>query len=425
MAGIKRILMGYAMGENSEELVQGIFPYSHIPESQWELFDRLVLFIEKLTDFLAIVNRQNNLEEWSWIMSSLVDDFLDIPDHYDPDCILIKRACGALTEMMKTTGFTENVPISVAFAEIKDGLEATPKSSRFMAGGVTFCRLLPMRNVPFRVVYLMGMNEGVFPRLDSSPSFNLMTQYPRKGDRSRRGDDRQIFFEALLSARQYVIISYVGWHSGDNSELPPSVVVGELMDYLVCKEGDRYIDHSESQQKDIHLKSYSWLIQHRLHAHHPDYFQQNRKLFSFSQAGFKGAVKKANGFRSLTQLIQSDVSEPSDRDRTITVTDFCRVLENPARGFLRQRCRLNLDSSSYSVSEREPFELMGLTGYQVKNDILRRLCMPGIKVRDWLEIYQATGWVPQGEIGVQQFRTLERTINEFVFTDQSLSILYL
>ena len=34
----------------------------------------------------------------------------------------------------------------------------------FLAGGVTLCEMVPMRSVPFRVVCLLGMSDGVFPR---------------------------------------------------------------------------------------------------------------------------------------------------------------------------------------------------------------------------------------------------------------------
>src|SRR5690606_21082631 len=115
---------------------------------------------------------------------------------------------------------------------------------RFLTGGITFCTLVPMRSVPFEVVCLIGMNDEAFPRAHRPLSFDRMAQDVRRGDRSRRDDDRYLFLEALLSARRCLYIylfleallsarrclyiSYVGRHIRENSVIPPSVLVSEL-----------------------------------------------------------------------------------------------------------------------------------------------------------------------------------------------------
>lgn len=69
---------------------------------------------------------------------------------------------------------------------------------------------MPMRSIPFKVVCLLGMNDGVYPRQLAPLGFDLMSQKPRRGDRSRRDDDRYLFLEALISAQQTLYISYIG-----------------------------------------------------------------------------------------------------------------------------------------------------------------------------------------------------------------------
>ena len=87
---------------------------------------------------------------------------------------------------------------------------------------------------PFRVVCLLGMNDGDYPRRSPRSDFDLMAlpgQATRR-DRSRRDDDRQLMLEALLSARQQLYLSWTGRSSRDQSELPPSVLVTQLRDHL-------------------------------------------------------------------------------------------------------------------------------------------------------------------------------------------------
>lgn len=105
-------------------------------------------------------------------------------------------------------------------------------AARFLGGGVTCCAMVPMRSIPFPVVCLIGMNDDAYPRPHRPVSFDLMADRFRRGDRSRRQDDRYLFLETLLSARRCFYLSYVGQNIRDNTILPPSVLVGELLDTL-------------------------------------------------------------------------------------------------------------------------------------------------------------------------------------------------
>lgn len=114
-------------------------------------------------------------------------------------------------------------------------------SQRFLAGQINFCTLMPMRSIPFKVVCLLGMNDGVYPRTLPPLGFDLMAQQVKRGDRSRRDDDRYLFLEAILSAQQRLYISFIGRSIQDNSPRYPSVLVTELLEYLeqsYCLPGD-------------------------------------------------------------------------------------------------------------------------------------------------------------------------------------------
>lgn len=91
---------------------------------------------------------------------------------------------------------------------------------------------MPMRAIPFKVVCLLGMNDGDYPRYQPPLSFDLMAQHPRAGDRSRREDDRYLLLEALLSARARLYLSYVGRNIHTDAPRPPSVLITQLQDYL-------------------------------------------------------------------------------------------------------------------------------------------------------------------------------------------------
>jgi len=150
-----------------------------------------------------------------------------------------QQACGE-------AALTDPLPLSVVGEYWLSRLDEQGLSQRFFGGAVTFATLMPMRAIPFRRVCLLGMNDGDYPRSRKPLDFDLMGRDYRPGDRSRREDDRYLFLEALLSAREHLHISWVGHSINDNSERPASVLVAQLRDHL--KSGWRlsgYESHGE------------------------------------------------------------------------------------------------------------------------------------------------------------------------------------
>src|SRR5207237_7508830 len=159
------------------------------------------------------------------------------------------------------------VPLDVVVAQLEYSLDESSSGAGFLSGQLTFCALKPMRSVPFKVVCLLGLNDTAFPRHDRAPGFDLLAQYPKRGDRNIRDSDRALFLEALLSAREVFYLSYVGQSLRDNQPLPPSVLVSELLDYVV--------ENFETEIDDF-------VTRHPLQAFSPRNFQPNGILFSYS-----------------------------------------------------------------------------------------------------------------------------------------------
>ena len=103
---------------------------------------------------------------------------------------------------------------SLAPAEIRallaERLKGRPTRANFRTGHLTICTLMPMRSVPHRVVCLLGMDDGVFPRKSPRDGDDLMLADPHVGDRDARTEDRQLLLDALLAATDQLIVTYTG-----------------------------------------------------------------------------------------------------------------------------------------------------------------------------------------------------------------------
>ena len=173
--------------------------------------------------------------EWAARARTLLGDFFSPVDERERlTMAALQAALSAWLEACDAARFVESVPLSVVREAWLSGVDGLDTNRRFLAGGVTFCTLLPLRAVPFDVVCLLGMNDGDFPRRGQRDDFDLMAlpNQQRPGDRSRRDDDRYLMLEALLSARRVLYVSWCGRSARDNGAQPPSVLVSQLRDYL-------------------------------------------------------------------------------------------------------------------------------------------------------------------------------------------------
>ncbi len=152
----------------------------------------------------------------------------------DADPVERQQLNELLTELSAdlTAVHNDTVELQVIISWLEDRVAERKSANGFLRGQLTFCSMLPMRSIPFKVIALLGMNEGEFPKIDRNPTFDLLTHNFRKGDRSRRADDRYQFLEILLSARQQLIITYIGQSISHNEAIPPSVVISELLEVL-------------------------------------------------------------------------------------------------------------------------------------------------------------------------------------------------
>src|SRR5204862_390402 len=125
-------------------------------------------------------------------------------------------------------------PFKLALAELRallaDRLAGRPTRANFRTGHLTVCTLYPMRSVPHRVVCLLGLDDGAFPRKAPRDGDDLMLEEPHIGERDPRSEDRQLLLDALLAATDNLVITYAGNDERTNIRRPPAVPVGELLD---------------------------------------------------------------------------------------------------------------------------------------------------------------------------------------------------
>jgi exodeoxyribonuclease V gamma subunit len=328
---------------------------------------------------------------WHIFFDEIIAQFFSPDEDSERDIHILSGILDDMSKKEASSGFDARVEIEVVRSYLERRLEHEQFHSRFFSGGVTFCAMLPMRSIPFKIVCLVGMNSDAFPRKAQTLGFDLMVKNPRMGDRNRRNDDKYLFLEALLSARNRLYVSYVGQSIQDNTRIPPSVLVSELIDYI--KDGFGILE-----EQIVTL--------HRLQAFSPEYFKPGGKLFSYSQENFS-AGSRLHGPKEASTLIAAKLPELSHKWKTLDIEDLSTFFGNPSRFLLEKRLGVYFRDPEAVADERENFDLDHLEKYLIDQELASKK-MSGLNLKDYYSVKKASGQLPHGKVG------------EFVFNDRSL-----
>lgn len=389
-AALDRLLMGYAVG-HEDTLIDGILPYRKIEGSSADALGGLYGFLELLFQAKTEFKQAKPLKAWGARLYFFSDQLLGSGNLMER-----QQLNELLLELSDTLSEVHHDPVELqVIIYWLEGMIAERKSSNgFLRGQLTFCSMLPMRTIPFKVIALVGIDEGKFPKIDRKPTFDLISQHFRLGDRSRRADDRYQFLETLLSARQQLIITYIGQSQTTNEKIPPSVVVSELIDVL--RE---------------YYKLDNLVIHHPLQPFSRAYFDSTSELFSFSQADCDTA-KALLSPKTGQVLWWHGVIEPGQEDNVevVELEDLFRFFQHPQRYFLRRQLNLQLKGINIETQEREPFTIQELNLYGLQQDWIRALLADADIA---LEKLQAQGlWLP-GAGGTIEFEHHQAAMHEF------------
>ncbi|MEY6431612.1 exodeoxyribonuclease V subunit gamma, partial [Thioalkalicoccus limnaeus] len=229
--GLERMLLGFAVGRGAPW--RDVEPFDEVGGLEAALVGPLTQLLEALARHARCLRDPGTPGDWAMRLGGLLDDLFEPASEADERILYrVREALEQWLQDGEQGGVAhEALPLDVVREALLARIDEPTLSQRFLAGAVNFATLMPMRAIPFRQIWLLGMNDGDYPRRHRPADFDLMADDERPGDRSRREDDRYLFLEALLSAREKLVISWVGRSVRDNAERPPSVLVGQLRDH--------------------------------------------------------------------------------------------------------------------------------------------------------------------------------------------------
>ena len=302
---------------------------------------------------------------------------------------------------------------------LQQGLQAVPARQRFLSGSMTVCGMVPQRAIPFRVVAVLGLDEGAFPRPDRGDGLDLMARHRRSGDRGLRDDDRWLFLETVMAARDRLHLSYIGEGIRDGKPRNPAAPLAELMAEL-----DRHAPASGDGEAPASPPRRPWWVRHPLQPFDPRYFDgEDPALFShraeFAVASEPGR-DMAPAFADLLKPAE-DGSDIAPDPNALPIATLLGYFRDPARQLLRDGLGLRLDASDQHEVE-EPLDGTLPAMARLPQRLLRKAVEQGLDALPeampaWL---QASGLLASGRPGTAAWLALREQSNASL--DQALAM---
>ncbi|HEY6425676.1 MAG TPA: exodeoxyribonuclease V subunit gamma, partial [Acidimicrobiales bacterium] len=404
-AGLDRVLLGVAMADQEERLFGATLPLDDVDTGDIELVGRMAEFVTRLREAVDALDHHRTIDGWAETLAAVSDSLTATSPS---DAWQRSELTGLLEELVDQATVsrgTSGVELNCDDVRslLADRLKGRPTRANFRTGHLTVCTLVPMRSVPHKVVCLLGLDDGTFPRHVERDGDDITALAPRVGDRDPRSEDRQLLLDAVLAAQEHLVVTYSGRDERSNQHRPPAVPVGELLDVA-----DRTMRAATGRVRD------ALRVEHPLQPFDPrNYVPGALGLdgpWSYDTVSLAGA--RASHVADHDRRVFLAAPLPA-WDQPIGLDSLDRFVRHPVRAFLRERFGVSLWDRTREFEDAIPIDVAGLAEWGVADRMLRAR-LRGASWADCRAAEVARGALPPGVLADSLLAHMEEAVEGLV-----------
>lgn len=409
---LDRLLLGHASGSDGD--IAGVEPWTALEGGALSALDALIRLLRHLARYQRVLGDAMTAAQWRERLLGLLDAVLpEVSQDFAAQRALdrLRKLIDDFASSAQRAAFDASVPAEVVRAHFATALAEADTRAPLLTGGISFGRMVPMRLLPFRVICVLGMNDGDYPRRDPAAGLNqltaeLGTNRRRHGDRSLREDDRFLFLQLFSAAQNVFYLSYLGADPRDGSVREPSVLVTELIDAAA----QYHVQPAEAAK--------ALVVRHPLQPFAAAAFGEGDepRRFSYRDEWRPAAASLGDVRHSLAPWVESPLHEIASAEEeesgSMTLDSLRRFLLDPSGQFLSQRLGLRLPDSDDDGDDVEPLQLEGaLLKSQLQQAVLEAQLAGD--TGNLYERMRARALLPSGALGQRELRELQATLRPY------------
>ena len=395
--GLDRLLAGVTMSDDSGAWLDRTLPLDDVGSGQVDLVGRLVEYVDRVRSVTDDLVGAHPLEHWLDVISTGLGSLTDVPASEAWQTGQVQRELGRVREAAATLDST-TLRLPDVRALLGDRLGGRPTRANFRTGTLTVCTMVPMRSVPHRVVCLLGLDDGVFPRIGAVDGDDALARRPLTGERDPRSEDRQLLLDAILATTETLVVTYTGANEYSGQPRPPAVPLGELLDALddTATAGARSVSAAVTIRHPLQPFDARNVTAGALVPAH---------AFTFDRAALAGAVAASGPRTPPAPFLAGPLPQVPPGD--VALDDLAVWLKHPVKDFLRHRLDVALARDEEPVADGLPVEIDSLAQWAVGDRVLRDL-LSGLDPDRARQQEWRRGVLPPGRLG---WRLLQRIVD--------------
>ncbi|MDX1888161.1 exodeoxyribonuclease V subunit gamma [Mycolicibacterium sp. 050158] len=382
--GIDRVLAGVAMSDDAHAWLGSTLPLDDVGSNRIELAGQLAEFVDRLQRTIDALTGQHPLEHW---LDALAEGITLMTRVSAADAWQTSQLQREFGQVLLDAGprSTTVLRLPDVAALLDRHLAGRPTRANFRTGTLTVCTMVPMRSVPHRVVCLVGLDDGVFPRHGVVDGDDVLARDPVTGERDSRSEDRQLLLDAIGATTEKLVITYTGANAHSGQARPPAVPLAELLDAVDATTAqavrDRIVVYHPLQPFDVRNVIPGELI--------PDV------PFTFDDTVLRAARASTRERSERPKFVSGQLPERPHGD--VALADLIGFFKDPVKGFFRAldyTLPWDVDGVADEISVDIDALEQWAVGDRMLGDMLRGMSPEDARQAEWRR-----GTLPPGQLG--------------------------